>query len=212
MRTDKLKMDMLALAELIKGESCPEKKAELLNQARLLVACSEKQRKSEARKRVDYLHGILPKMFVRFPDALTRIANKSAGHEKFLPHIDSLKRGQSIQSEINTLVDKFGLDMPKATKEKRHKKNARTKWDGRLINKKAEGFARKKFDRLNNLNKTSDDKEESMEHRRAHVKGKANYVLHETGFNGVRRNDQLTNNRLSWNEKQGKIAGCKGAR
>lgn len=210
---DELRKQMILLSQQIESCTCPQTQTLLRRRARVLLASASQNKTNEAKARIDRLNDSLPKVFKENPHALIMIEEKQPGFEKLLPYREQLEKGKRIQDQIMAIASQFNIELSfKSTERKVNPYTRRNKKDRLATSKKAASFCNKKFKRLAAINATIDNKDESMETRSAYNKGKKALLNRETEFNGTRRNDAQTNNRMSWNPEAKKLAGAKGAK
>lgn len=212
---DELRKQMILLSKQIESCNCPETKTLLHKRARVLLASASQTKINEAKARIDRLNATMPKVYVDNPHALIMIEEKQPGFEKFLPYFSELEKGARMKNQIQAIASQFNIELAiKSTKINKSKSHTRRKkkGEGRLTSHASKKFSSVKFERLNAMNSTIDNKDESMETRSAFNRGKKALVTRETEFNGTRRNDKPTNTRQSWNPESTKVASVKGAR
>ncbi|MGL4640809.1 MAG: hypothetical protein ACRCVX_13885 [Shewanella sp.] len=119
-----------------------------------------------------------------------------------------------MKDQIDKIASQFNIEVPRGTKPKTkgNPNVRRSSKDKRIIGARSLEYSQNKFRRLDNLNKTIDNSDESKDVRNQSASGKKSYIARETEFNGTRRNDKQSNTRQSWNPEGSKIASAKGAK
>ncbi|MGL5014167.1 MAG: hypothetical protein ACRC6V_07755 [Bacteroidales bacterium] len=216
MLTDRMRNECIRLSLAIEQETDPDKKLKLMKKGRALLAAGRNVNRNNAIDKINRLRAGIPKVFKDNPFALIMIEEKQVGYEKFISYLSDLKKGQRITDEIKRVAAQYDIEVTPFGESKKSKQNntvTRRKKDGKQRNvRTSKTFSKAKFDTLNTINKVIDDKDQPIGLRQSFNKGKRELVKRETEFNGTRRNDNLTNTRLSWNPDGDKLAGSKGAR
>lgn len=213
MLNDRMRNEAIRLALEIEQTTDPIEKQRLMRKGRALLAASQSVKRNNAIEKINRLKQLIPKVYRDQPHALKAIKEKQEGHEKFIPFLPELKKGQTITDEIRKLAVHNNIELSEPRKSKQTTTTRRNKKGKKERNvRTSKTFCQRKFDTLKSLNNAIDDKDQPMELRRMFTKGKRMLVSRETEFNGTRRNDSLSNNRQSWNPDSEKLAGAKGAR
>ncbi|MGL4640284.1 MAG: hypothetical protein ACRCVX_11250 [Shewanella sp.] len=211
---DELRNQMVLLSLQIENCKCPNTKTRLLNRARALIASSKKSNTNEARARITRLQDAIPLVYQRNPHGLTIIEERQPGYEKLLPFRMELEKGKRMKDQIEKIATQFNIEVPRGAKPKTkgNPNVRRSAKDKRIMGARSLEYSQNKFRRLDSLNKTIDDSDESKDVRNQSASGKKSYISRETEFNGSRRNDKQSNTRQSWNPEAKKLASAKGAK
>ncbi|MGL6098763.1 MAG: hypothetical protein ACRC0G_03950 [Fusobacteriaceae bacterium] len=211
-----MRNECIRLSLAIEQETDPEQKLKLMKKGRALLTAGKNVSRNNAIDKINRLKAGIPKIFKDNPFALNMIEDKQVGYEKFISYMTDLKKGQRITDEIKRMAAQYDIEVTPFGESKKSKQNNTVSRRNKGVKQRnvrtSKTFSKAKFDNLNTINKVIDDKDQPIGLRQSFNKGKRELVKRETEFNGTRRNDTLTNTRLSWNPDGGKLAGSKGAR